>query len=121
MIGAIMRALQQLWELHIPSRLGPKAEVAIGEEYCPNCGVGLQNQPGFDSSEGWWKCTACGQFLLNPDNDNPESQFSDVGWFCDSCEAFLNRQLDFSDWCGTWTCTECGNKNIISANEIYES
>ncbi len=94
----------------------------MSEYYCPNCGTDLDNQPGFDPTAGYWTCTKCGQFLMDPEDDSNEtSQYKDVGWFCDNCGAYLNKQYGFSDWNSTWQCTECGYINNISDDEIYES
>ena len=99
-----------------------KEMVNMSEYYCPNCGADLDDQPGFDPNAGYWTCTSCGQFLIDPaDGNDVSSRFKDVGWFCDGCGAYLNKQFGFSDWNSTWQCTECGYINNISEDEIYES
>jgi DNA-directed RNA polymerase subunit M/transcription elongation factor TFIIS len=91
------------------------------EVFCPNCNADLSAQPGFDSGAGYWKCTVCGQTLLNPDNVVEDARYKDVAWFCDDCGAFLNEQPEFSDWNDTWTCTECGFENPIADSEIISN
>lgn len=87
--------------------------------YCPNCNADLDDQFGFDPSNGTWTCTECGQFLM--DDDIADGDIYDgVAWFCDNCNALLNRQSGFSDIYGTWTCTECGHINSISDEDIIE-
>ncbi len=91
------------------------------EYYCTNCGADLEDQPGFEPESDCWYCTECGVLLINPEDEDTDAQFEDVGWFCDDCGAYLNKQSGFSDWLDTWICTECGYENIISEEEIYES
>ena len=94
----------------------------MSDYYCTHCGADLVNQPGFDPDVGYWTCTECGQFLIDPEDESGEpSRFDAVGWFCDGCGAYLNKQSGFSDWYSTWTCTECGYINNLSEDEIYES
>ena len=91
------------------------------EYYCNNCGADLDEQDGFDPSEGYWVCTECGQLLMDPDDENDNECYENAGWFCDGCGAYLNRQSGFSDWYSSWTCTECGYENRIAEDEIYGS
>ncbi|PWJ12206.1 hypothetical protein [Ruminococcus flavefaciens] len=91
----------------------------MGEYYCPNCNADLDDQIGFDPSNGTWTCTECGQFLMDDDIADGDS-FEGVAWFCDNCNALLNRQSGFSDSDGTWTCTECGHINGITDEDILE-
>ena len=87
--------------------------------YCPNCNADLEDQFGFDPSNGTWTCTECGQFLMDDDIADGDT-YDGVAWFCDNCNALLNRQSGFSDSYGTWTCTECGHINGISDEDIIE-
>ena len=61
----------------------------ISEYYCPNCNADLDDQFGFDSSNGTWPCTECGQFLMDDDIADGDD-FEGVSWFCDNCNALLN-------------------------------
>lgn len=89
----------------------------MDEYFCPNCGAVLNNQYGFDPDGGTWRCTECGELLMDDDVYNGDS-FEGVAWYCDSCGALLNRQCGFSDSYGSWTCTECGHHNRISEDDI---
>lgn len=89
----------------------------MDEYFCPNCGAVLNNQYGFDPDGGTWRCTECGELLMDDDVYNGES-FEGVAWYCDSCGSLLNRQCGFSDSYGSWTCTECGYHNRISEDDI---
>ena len=93
----------------------------MSDYYCPHCGADLEDQYGFDPNAGYWTCTVCGQFLIDPESSDDSDRFDGVGWFCDGCGAYLNKQSGFSDWYSTWTCTECGYTNNISEDEIYDS
>ena len=59
--------------------------------YCPNCNADLDDQFGFDPSNGTWTCTECGQFLMDDDIADGDT-YDGVAWFCDNCNALLNRQ-----------------------------
>lgn len=85
--------------------------------YCPNCNADLEDQFGFDPSNGTWTCTECGQFLTDPAIPDGDT-YPGVTWFCDNCNALLNRQSGFSDSYGTWVCTECGYSNGITDDDI---
>ena len=89
----------------------------MDEYFCPNCGAVLNNQYGFDPDGGTWRCTECGELLMDDDVYSGES-FEGVAWYCDSCGALLNCQCGFSDSYGSWTCTECGHHNRISEDDI---
>ena len=89
----------------------------MDEYFCPNCGAVLNNQYGFDPDGGTWRCTECGELLMDDDVYNGDS-FEGVAWCCDSCGTLLNRQCGFSDSYGSWTCTECGHHNRISEDDI---
>lgn len=89
----------------------------MDEYFCPNCGAVLNNQYGFDPDGGTWRCTECGELLMDDDVYSGES-YEGVAWYCDSCGALLNRQCGFSDSYGSWTCTECGHHNRISEDDI---
>lgn len=91
------------------------------EYYCPNCNAILNNQIGFDPTEGSWTCTECGQELYGDDVAETMYRYEGVVWHCDSCNAVLNKQFGFDDSCGSWRCTECGRRNRISGEDIYES
>ncbi len=56
--------------------------------YCPNCNADLEDQFGFDPSNGTWTCTECGQFLMDDDIADGET-YDGVAWFCDNCNALL--------------------------------
>ena len=91
----------------------------MGDYYCTNCYADLEDQPGFDPSEGIWTCTECGKLLTGDDFPSGD-RFEDVVWFCDNCNAILNKQYGFSDTDDTWTCTECGYMNSITEDDIWE-
>lgn len=76
--------------------------------YCPNCNADVEDQFGFDPSNGIWTCTECGQFLMDDDIADGDT-YEGVAWFCDNCNALLKRQSGFSDSDEIWTCTECGH------------
>ena len=88
------------------------------EYFCPNCDAILNDQPGFDPSEGYWKCTECGQMLTGDDIYDGE-YFEGIVWFCDNCGALLNKQSGFSDTYGSWLCTECYHRNSITEDDIF--
>lgn len=91
----------------------------MDEYFCPNCQAILNDQWGFDSNDGTWTCTQCGQLLMDDDvydGDNYEG----VAWYCDKCGALLNRQYGFSDNYDFWTCTECRHTNGITEDDIIE-
>lgn len=89
----------------------------MDEYFCPNCGAILNEQYGFAPDGGTWRCTECGELLVDDDVYNGDS-FEGIAWYCDSCGALLNRQCGFSDSYGSWTCTECGHHNRISEDDI---
>lgn len=89
----------------------------MDEYFCPKCGAILNNQYGFDPNGGTWRCTECGELLMDDDVYDGDS-FEGVAWYCDSCGALLNRQYGFSDSYGSWTCTECGHSNGITEDDI---
>lgn len=89
----------------------------MDEYFCPNCGAVLNNQYGFDPDGGTWRCTECGEVLMDDDVYNGDS-FEGIAWYCDSCGVLLNRQYGFSDICEYWTCTNCGHSNRISEDDI---
>ena len=89
----------------------------MDEYFCPNCGAILNDQYGFAPDGGTWRCTECGELLVDDDVYNGDS-FEGIAWYCDSCGALLNRQCGFSDSYGSWTCTECGHHNRISEDDI---
>lgn len=89
----------------------------MDEYFCPKCGAILNNQDGFDPDCGTWRCTECGEMLMDDDVYNGE-KFKGVAWYCDNCGALLNRQPGFSDTCGSWCCTECGHRNGITEDDI---
>lgn len=89
----------------------------MDEYFCPKCGAILNDQYGFDPNGGTWRCTECGELLMDDDVYDGDS-FEGVAWYCDSCGAFLNRQYGFSDSYGSWTCTECGHSNGITEDDI---
>lgn len=89
----------------------------MDEYFCPKCGAILNDQYGFDPNEETWRCTECGELLMDDDIYDGDS-FEGVAWYCDSCGALLNRQYGFSDSYGSWTCTECGHSNGITENDI---
>lgn len=93
----------------------------MSDYYCTKCGADLGLQAGFDPHADHWFCTECGQLLSDPEVDDSDARFQNVGWFCDECGAYLNSQPGFSDWGDTWTCSECGHENRISEEDIYES
>lgn len=90
------------------------------EYYCPNCNATLDDQPGFDPALGTWKCTECGQGLMDDDIYYGDT-FEGIVWRCDNCNSLLNRQDGFSDSYGSWICTECGYANSITEDDIYDS
>ena len=90
------------------------------EYFCPNCGAILNDQPGFDPDLGSWKCTECGELLMDEDVYEGDT-FEGVAWYCDNCGALLNRQSGFSDSYGSWTCTECGYVNGTTEDDIINS
>ena len=87
------------------------------EYFCPRCGAILNDQPGFDPEAGAWRCTECGEMLMDDNVYNGEL-YEGVAWFCDGCGALLNRQSGFSDYNVFWDCTECGHRNWIMESEI---
>lgn len=89
----------------------------MNEYFCPKCGAILKNQYGFDHNGGIWRCTECGELLMDDDVYDGNS-FKGINWYCDSCGALLNRQYGFSDNYGFWTCTECGHINGITEDDI---
>lgn len=89
----------------------------MDEYFCPKCGAILNDQYGFDPNGGTWRCTECGELLMDDDVYDGDS-FEGVAWYCDSCGALLNRQYGFSDSYGSWTCTECGHTNGITEDDI---
>jgi len=89
------------------------------EYYCPHCNATLNDQDGFDPSKGYWRCTSCGQMLMDDDVADGDA-FEGVAWFCDGCGELLNRQDGFSDSLGHWTCTSCGHKNPINEDAITD-
>ena len=91
----------------------------MDEYFCPNCGAILNNQQGFDPTEGYWTCTSCGEMLTGDDVYDGEN-FPGVAWFCDECGAFLNLQSGFTDSCESWTCTACGHQNGITEEDIID-
>lgn len=92
----------------------------MDEYFCPNCGVTLNDQFGFDPSCGTWACTSCGCLLMDEDMYDGDS-YEGVAWFCDDCGALLNRQSGFTDSCGSWTCTECGHLNGTAEDDIVNN
>ena len=68
----------------------------MDEYFCPNCGAILNDQYGFAPDGGTWRCTECGELLVDDDVYNGDS-FEGIAWYCDSCGALLNRQCGFSD------------------------
>lgn len=92
----------------------------MDEYFCTRCGAILNNQYGFDPSEGTWNCTECDQHLM--DDDTYEGYaFEGVSWYCDNCEELLNKQYGFTDSNGTWRCTECYHTNGITEDDITNS
>ena len=89
----------------------------MDEYFCPKCGAILNDQYGFDPNGGTWRCTECGELLMDDDVYNGDS-FEGVAWYCDNCGALLNRQSGFSDSYGSWTCTECGHRNGTTESDI---
>lgn len=89
----------------------------MDEYFCPKCGAILNDQYGFNPNGGTWRCTECGELLMDDDVYDGDS-FEGVAWYCDSCGALLNRQYGFSDSYGSWTCTECGHTNGITEADI---
>ena len=90
------------------------------EYFCPNCKAILNDQDGFDPSEGAWACTNCGQQLM--DNSVYDGEmFEGIAWYCDKCNSLLNLQEGFSDTCGEWKCTECNHRNLIDETQILDS
>lgn len=92
----------------------------MGIYYCPNCNADLEDQSGFDPSNGTWTCTVCGRCLMDDDVYEGDT-YDGVAWFCDNCGSLLNRQSGFSDGCGSWTCTECGYNNGTTEDDIFDS
>lgn len=89
----------------------------MDEYFCPRCGAILNNQYGFDPSNGAWTCTSCNQLLM--DDDVYEGDiFEGVAWYCDECGDLLNRQSGFSDIYSTWTCIECYHINGTTEDDI---
>lgn len=89
----------------------------MDEYFCPKCGAILNNQYGFDPDGGTWRCTECGELLMDDDVYSGDT-FEGVAWYCDNCGALLNRQYGFSDSFGSWTCTECGHRNGTTEEDI---
>lgn len=89
----------------------------MDEYFCPKCGATLNDQYDFNPNGGTWRCTECGELLMDDDVYDGDS-FEGVAWYCDSCGALLNRQYGFSDSYGSWTCTECGHANGITEDDI---
>lgn len=89
----------------------------MDEYFCPKCGAILNDQYGFNPNGGTWRCTECGELLMDDDVYDGDS-FEGVAWYCDSCGALLNRQYGFSASYGSWTCTECGHTNGITEADI---
>ena len=89
----------------------------MDEYFCPKCGAKLNDQYDFNPNGGTWRCTECGELLMDDDVYDGDS-FEGVAWYCDSCGALLNRQYGFSDSYGSWTCTECGHTNGITEDDI---
>ena len=87
------------------------------EYFCPKCGAILNDQYGFSSALGAWKCTQCGQQLMDDDVYEGDA-FEGVAWYCDNCNALLNTQHGFSDSYGSCTCTECGHCNGTTEDDI---
>lgn len=86
-------------------------------EFCPRCDANLTLQKGFDPSLAYWKCSGCGEMLLNPGVDSE----TDIVWLCDGCGSMLNIQPGFNEDCEKWNCTECGYVNIIDDTQVYLS
>lgn len=92
----------------------------MDEYFCPECGAILNDQYGFDPSNGTWTCTSCDQLLM--DDDVYEGDiFEGVAWYCDECGDLLNRQSGFSDIYDTWTCTECYYINGTTEEDIINN
>ena len=56
----------------------------MDEYFCPNCGAILNDQYGFAPDGGTWRCTECGELLVDDDVYNGDS-FEGIAWYCDSC------------------------------------
>lgn len=92
----------------------------MDEYFCTSCGAILNNQYGFDPSEGTWTCTVCDQHLM--DDDTYEGDvFEGIAWYCDNCGELLNKQYGFTDGIGSWTCTECYHTNGTTEDDIINS
>ena len=91
----------------------------MNEYFCPNCGSILNDQYGFDPNRGHWRCTECGEHLMDDDVYNGNS-FEGVSWLCDKCGELLNRQYGFSDNLGFWVCTNCGYMNSLTEDDIHD-
>ena len=92
----------------------------MDEYFCPHCGAILNYQSGFSPDCGAWRCTECGEMLMDDDVYEGEN-YEGVAWFCDGCGALLNKQSGFSDAYGSWTCTECGYYNGITDDDIINN
>ena len=75
----------------------------MGEYYCPNCNADLDDQIGFDPSNGTWTCTECGHINGITDDDILENEHT-----CPNCGANLKKKYDYSKYSNEYTCTECG-------------
>ena len=52
----------------------------MDEYFCPNCGAILNDQYGFAPDGGTWRCTECGELLVDDDVYNGDS-FEGIAWY----------------------------------------
>ena len=92
----------------------------MDEYFCTKCGAILNYQSGFTPDCSAWRCTECGQMLMDDDVYDGD-KYEGVAWFCDECGVLLNKQDGFSDSYGSWTCTECGYNNSTTEDDIINN